>query len=202
MGNGKPTCIVMVRAPYLRQVKTRLEQGVGAKEALRIYRRLVEHQVNEIPNDWQTVIQFTPSDAEAEMRKWLGEDLIYRRQIDEELGARLIAAMQTGFTEGLGPCFVIGSDCPGLCRTVLERAVGLLDKADVVIGPAADGGYTLLGLNEPDPALFRGITWGISSVLEQTLSRVAEAGLSVSKLPGLEDVDDVGSWERNRHLLD
>ena len=202
MGPGKPTCIIMARAPHRHRVKTRLEKSVGSEEALRIYRRLVEHQVGQIPKGWRIVIQYTPAGAEDEMCDWLGAGLIYRNQRGEELGERMTGAMDAVFAEGCGPCFVIGGDCPGLRRTVLERAANLLGGSDVVVGPAVDGGYTLLGLRAPKPDLFRGIAWGSSSVLEETLSRITESGLAVSKLSILEDVDDLGSWERNRHLLD
>ena len=114
----------------------------------------------------------------------------------------MIAAVLGGFADGSGPCFLIGGDCPGLDRPRLESAEALLRDSDVVIGPASDGGYALLGLKEPRPNLLRGVAWGTPEVLGQTLARTTEAGLTVSKLPVLEDVDDIGSWERNRHLLD
>ena len=198
----EPTCIIMLRAPQLGRVKTRLAQSIGPDEALRIYRLLVERQVAQVPKNWRTVIQFTPANMEGEMRRWLGGGPFYRCQEGHDLGERMIAAVLGGFADGSGPCFLIGGDCPGLDRPRLESAEALLRDSDVVIGPASDGGYTLLGLKEPRPNLLRGVAWGTPEVLGQTLARTTEAGLTVSKLPVLEDVDDIGSWERNRHLLD
>ena len=198
----KPACIIMLRAPRLGRVKTRLANTIGPDEALRVYRLLVERQVAQIPENWRTVIQFTPANAQGEMRKWLGAGPDYRCQQGACLGERMVAAMLGVFADGNGSCILIGGDCPGLDRMMLERAKNLLRDSDVVIGPAGDGGYTLLGLKKPRPNLLSGIAWGTPEVLGQTLARITEAGLTVSKLPVLEDVDDIGSWERNRHLLD
>jgi uncharacterized protein len=71
----------------------------------------------------------------------------------------------------------------------------------VIVGPAVDGGYYLIGLREPQPQLFRGITWSSSTVLADTLSRVEKSGLSHATLASKEDVDDLASWRRAEALL-
>ncbi len=84
---------------------------------------------------------------------------------------------------------VIGSDSPTLPREFVARTPALLDERDCVLGPAADGGYYLIGLRRPCPDLFRGIDWGTSRVLSQTVDRVATAGLTLHVLPLWTDID-------------
>jgi glycosyltransferase A (GT-A) superfamily protein (DUF2064 family) len=92
---------------------------------------------------------------------------------------------------------IIGTDCPGLSSAHLARAFELLTSHDVVVGPAADGGYYLLGMNTLYPDFFRNKTWSTASVLSDTLADAARLGLRVVQLPTLHDVDtaeDLATW--------
>ncbi len=84
---------------------------------------------------------------------------------------------------------LIGSDCPGVDAGLVSRARAALAEHDLVLGPAHDGGYHLIGLRAPVPQLFRGIAWSTDAVLGRTLARAQQLGLSVVHLPGLRDVD-------------
>ena len=84
---------------------------------------------------------------------------------------------------------IIGSDCLDLRTAHLEAAFAALDSHDYVLGPATDGGYYLLGMNAPEPALFQGIAWSTERVLSATLDKIAELGRTVSLLPALSDID-------------
>jgi len=84
---------------------------------------------------------------------------------------------------------LIGSDCPGVHARLVSRAFADLDEHELVIGPAHDGGYYLIGLREPAPGLFRSIGWSTDAVLKQTLARAGRLGLRAAVLPILRDVD-------------
>ena len=134
------------------------------------------------------------------MRAWLGslgpELVEFRAQGPGDLGQRLTAATGAIFEAGAGAVIVIGGDCPYLDATQLRDAALALGKHDVVLGPARDGGYYLIALRRPEPAVFAGIAWSSPQVLAQTRERCASAGLSAAELVELEDVDDEGSWRR------
>lgn len=201
----KPTLAVLLKAPHPGRVKTRLAATVGEAEATAIYRRLVERQVRALPSSWNATIHFDPPGAGEEMRAWLSplrSGLAYLPQSAGDLGARLNAAFVTHFSAGTRAVIALGGDCPGLDQTLLESAREKLLSADVVLGPAADGGYYLIGMNAPCAALFEGIPWSTPSTLARTREAVRRQGLRCVELPVLEDIDDAPSWERaGRYLL-
>ena len=196
---------LILKAPRVGHVKTRLASSIGAERATRIYRALVEHQLAQIPASWRIVIHFAPSDAEAEMRTWLesrsprGTDFI--PQPDGDLGVRLIAAMDHGFASGADSVFFLGGDCPGITHSYLEEAEAVLAKTEMVIAGSLDGGYVLLGLRKPQARVFRRIPWSSNAVFAATLSQARAAGLSCTCLSPLEDVDDLESYERQRTTI-
>jgi uncharacterized protein len=197
--------LVFVRAPQIGRVKTRLAAAIGPAAALRIYRRLAEQVVREarMLGGAAVRVHYTPAGTEEEVRAWLGEDLHYLCQSTGDLAERLTIAFDQAFEEGFGRVLVVGSDVPGLRTALLERALRSLTARTVVVGPANDGGYYLLGLTAPAPDLFRGIDWSTPRVLEQTLSRAADARLGVVLLDELPDVDRADDIpEAWRHLIE
>src|SRR5439155_285152 len=141
---------------------------------VRIYRRLVEHQIAQIPQAWRLHIHFTPEDGRAEMRSWLGPNRDYSVQAAGDLGQRLCGAMQTHFAGGGEPLIFLGGDCPYLNLERLKEVAGLLDATDAVMIPAIDGGYCLLALRRPQEHLFEAISWSSERVAEQTRQRMQE----------------------------
>jgi rSAM/selenodomain-associated transferase 2/rSAM/selenodomain-associated transferase 1 len=120
---------------------------------------------------------------------WLGGDLFYRPQQGRDLGERMDRAFRRAFREGAEAVILVGTDAPGLTPSMMKEGFRALEGADVVLGPAKDGGYTLIGLSAPRPELFRSIPWGTSEVLKETLAAVRASGLRARLLPELEDVD-------------
>jgi len=104
------------------------------------------------------------------------------------------AAFVEAFREGVNRVVIIGSDCPALTAEDLEQAWRALDTRDVVLGPATDGGYWLIGLREPQSALFERIAWSTSTVLAETIDRAHRTGLRVGQLRQLTDVDTEADW--------
>ena len=105
------------------------------------------------------------------------------------LGDRLQNAFSNAFREGAQRVIAIGTDCPELDSALLASAFQELERHDVVLGPAADGGYYLVGLRADYPELFRDISWGTEHVLPQTMEKCREAGLRTARLRTLADVD-------------
>jgi uncharacterized protein len=196
-----PVIALMLKAPRIGAVKTRLAASLGAPRATAIYRQLVERQIRALPSGWPVTVHHAPPGAAAAMRLWLGAlrpEMDYRAQSAGGLGARLSAVFAREFAHGAPAVLVIGGDCPGLDATILRRAARALSRAEVVLGPTRDGGYYLIGLKKPCARLFAGIRWSTPVVLAQTRDRIRAAGLSVTLLPMLEDVDDLPSWHRAR----
>ncbi len=185
----------MLKAPVEGFVKTRLAREIGFPAATDAYRRLVEHQLREIPRGWRTHICLAPADAEPAMREWLGDAHDYSAQSNGDLGARLSAAMLAHFTRNFAPLVFIGGDCPYLSEGTFRQVAKLLNY-DAVIVPADDGGYCLLALRSTQPELFREIAWSTASVLQETRDRLRGAGLKWRELDAVEDVDDAASWLR------
>jgi uncharacterized protein len=188
--------LAMLKAPRLGEVKTRLARDIGEGEALAAYRRLAERQVAAVPRCMNLEIHYAPADARQQMAAWLGADRSCHPQDEGDLGERLAAAFAGAFQRGARRALAIGGDCAELDGDRLRLAAEALDTAEVVLGPALDGGYYLIGLRRPCPELFRGIAWSTPAVFEQTCARVRAAGLPLGVLEVLEDVDELASWRR------
>jgi uncharacterized protein len=183
-----PTLAVFLKAPRLGTVKTRLATEIGQRQALRLYRVMASRTLAEVREaGLETIVWFTPADAATEMRRWIGEHWDLRPQASGDLGARLAASAQS-----VGPgrgWLAIGADCPRLDAVVIRDAAERVARAEVVIGPTADGGYYLLGGPTPLPDLFSAMPWSTSGVLDETRARLARAGITWHELVSLRDVD-------------
>ena len=192
----KTVCLIL-KSPRPGEAKTRLARDIGAERASAIYRSLVEHQVAEIPLEWRVVVYFAPPNAGEEMKIWLAHQLPdgtrFVPQCDGDLGRRLVAALHGEFNNGSQRVYLIGGDCPALSRDYFYEADRALSDHDLVLGPAQDGGYVLLGLKGPHEILFREIAWSTPVVLAQTLVAARQQTLSVGLLRPLVDIDDAAA---------
>ena len=192
--------LVFARVPVLGRVKSRLAAGVGEPAALAIYHELLAVTnaavvAAGVPATIWLADTAGPVPTAAETREWA----VHRTQCQPEgdLGARMAAAFAAAFAAGAGRVAIIGTDCPGLRDTHLLQAFALLETNDLVLGPATDGGYYLLGLRQSRPELFRNKAWSTDSVLADTLADAGRLGLRVAFLPTLRDVDnaaDLAVW--------
>lgn len=190
--------MAFLKAPRPGTVKTRLGREIGFDGATVVYRDLAEQQLRRIPGEFRTEIRYAPHGAAAEMRQWLGRGCHYRAQSGGDLGERMRNAFAQGFQRGYQQIIAIGADCPELDEACLRRAAGLLAESDVVLGPASDGGYYLIGLRRPEPRLFAGIEWSTATVLATTQARIRECGLSCSLMEEKEDIDDLATLRRHQ----
>ncbi len=185
--------IIFIRFPLPGLVKTRLIPALGAQGAADCQRRMSEQivrQVRELKRYRATDLQIHYQGGKTEMMAaWLGDDLNYYPQKGDDIGCRMAAAFQQAFAAGCRRIILIGSDCPALTAAILDSALNKLKQLDLVLGPAMDGGYYLIGLNRPCPALFTEISWGTGKVLAETLKKAEKQSLSVGYVDTLYDID-------------
>ena len=195
--------IVFTRYPEPGKSKTRLIPVLGPEGAVQLQQEMTQHVLG-----WAKALAtcrplclevcFEGGD-DSLMRQAFGNDLTYCRQAVGDLGQRMHAAFEAAFQAGSHRAVLIGTDCPELDGRLVQAAFDRLGGNDLVLGPASDGGYYLIGLRSPAPSLFDGILWGTGEVLRATLRVAKAAGLSVALLPRLSDVDcseDIAVWNR------
>lgn len=188
--------IIFVKAPRPGFVKTRLAATVGAETALDTYQTLVEVIRSNLETISDVDLHFTPDDASDEIAPWLCENWTLSPQAEGDLGNKLKHAFHRAFAQGAKRVAIIGSDCPYVAADDIRGAFSELSHHDLVIGPAHDGGYWLIALNAPAPGLFEEINWSTETVLQETLKKAKNEGLSISQLRKLSDVDDVADLMR------
>jgi rSAM/selenodomain-associated transferase 1 len=206
---------IFAKAPIAGQVKTRLAPVLTPEGAASLYRCFLLDTVElamkatERPA-WavdrrQTFIFYTPPEAWQVLRSGPhGLEEMIEQPIDllpqgsGDLGSRMSDAFQDLFMRGYEAVVIIGGDLPTLPLSRLNAAFAALERRPgaegplwVVLGPSLDGGYYLIGLRAPQPALFEGIAWGTSRVLGQTVDRITRLGLKVECLEPWYDVDTV-----------
>lgn len=190
-----PSVIVFLRAPELGRVKSRLAATVGPAQALAIYRELLELTLTTLQAHPKVELRVTPDAAFTTGEPLLQPGWRRKPQGDGNLGERLERAVQAAFATEPTPVLLIGCDCPELTGDDLIEAGRLLATRDLVFGPATDGGYWLIGLKRPEPELFRGISWGTSRVLDQSLDIAQRLGLNWGLLRELDDIDTEADWQ-------
>jgi hypothetical protein len=209
MSSMRPRLVVMTRFPSEGAVKTRLEPALGAAGALEIHSKLARHCVRRMHavaiSGLVGLSVHAAGGSAARVRRWLGRNVMVRSQSGSDLGDRLGHAARMAFREGARPVILVGSDAPDLGGSHVGATLELLAGCDVVLGPATDGGYYLVGINghaadRAITALFgHHVPWGSDRVLETTLNAAHSAGLHVRLLDPLSDVDrpeDLAVWER------
>lgn len=185
--------ILFTRYPEPGRTKTRLIPALGAEGAAVLQRRMSEAIVSQMARfaaqaPVNLEIRYADGNQQA-MEAWLSSDIPCLDQGGGDLGARLHRAFVQAFALGAGKVVVIGADCPGLTPALFARAFAALDNQDLVLGPALDGGYYLVGLKRPAPALFSEIPWGCGEVLAATLKQAQSLNFSLHLLEPLADVD-------------
>lgn len=184
--------IVFAKAPIPGYAKTRLARAIGSEAAARLARRMLAETVNNaVAADVGPVeLCCAPDDSHpAFLDAAATHHLALTRQGDGDLGARMHRALER--TLRVYPrALLIGTDAPGLGPQQLRDAARLLRSQPAVFGPAADGGYVLVGLSAPHLGLFEEIEWSTPRVMAQTRERARQLGLALGELPPLADVDE------------
>lgn len=191
---SKSALLLFIKNPIPGKTKTRLAKDVGNEMALKMYHQLTDWTREQALGLTATDRYLYYSNEVTAGDAWLAQDFYKRLQHPGDLGERMLDGFRIAFEEGYDKVVIIGSDCPGIDTDYLNEAFVALDDHDVVIGPALDGGYTLLGMSTFTPTLFKNIAWSTSEVLPATLARAAAAGRSVHQLRPLSDVDYLADW--------
>ncbi len=186
--------IIFIKNPELGKVKTRLAKTVGDERALAIYKALMEHTRNialSVSSDRLLFYsqKIHPND------NWSIVDFKKHLQATGDLGTKMKTAFQQAFQDHQ-KVVIIGSDCASLTPAIVKVAFRQLEKHSFVIGPALDGGYYLLGMNQYAPSVFDDIAWSTASVLEDTKQRIKALDLDYVLLPALSDIDFEEDWDR------
>ena len=195
--------LIFVKNPFPGFVKQRLAAEIGDREALRVYRAVTEKVLSAVEPErnekkWAMAVAHWPPDAGGSIRCWLGSGLRLFPQRGNDLGERMKNAFQAGFSDGYQKIIVIGSDCPALTAEHIADGFALLGSRDAVFGPAADGGYYLIGLTRQAPCLFNGISWSTERVLSQSIDKCRNAHLTWDLLEELRDIDTADDLHRCR----
>lgn len=193
---------IMARYPEPGKAKTRLIPALGAERAASLHEAMLRHTIEtatrlrqQSPIDvimWGTGAQPGAFTARFDL------GMVVRAQPDGDLGQRMMAAFHHMLRDAPAAA-LIGTDCPELSVALLDSAFDALQASDLVLGPASDGGYYLIGLRRPVPALFADVPWGGGDVLRLTVERAETLGLRITILPMLDDVDepaDLHVWDR------
>jgi hypothetical protein len=219
----KKRLIIFTRYPVPGKTKTRMIPALGEQGAADLHSRMAEHTLLNLltlclDQSLEIGIYYSGGDR-ALMQNWLDpiissfcenhshsriNPIFYHAQIGEDLGKRMQGAFEDGFNHKIEKMIIIGTDCPDINQNLIEEAFWALNSQDVVLGPARDGGYYLIGLSQSFPMLFNHIDWGSDRVLAQTKKIIEQEKLSVYDLPVLTDVDrpdDLYIWQSKKVCL-
>lgn len=188
---------IFAKAPIEGFAKTRLIPRLGAGGAALLQRRLIERSVQTaIAAALGPVSLWCTPSVEHDVFASLAarDELRVYRQAKGDLGARMLHAFET--LTAKGPTLLMGTDCAVITSTHLQRSAQLLSRTDATVVPVEDGGYILLGLHRPVHALFAGVDWGTSTVMDQTRARAEAAGIDLVELEPLWDIDRPKDYDR------
>ena len=179
---------LFTRWPEPGRAKTRLIPALGAEAAAALHKRLTERTVATVRAAGLPLEVRSTGAEPAAFRDWLGADVTVVDQGEGDLGARLARAAETV------PVLLLGADVPDVTPALLAEAAALLAEQPLVIGPAEDGGYWLLGLAAAMPQLFERIAWGTVSVFAETLARAPVPPALLPRLADLDRPEDLARW--------
>ncbi len=199
MPNDNSVAIAMLaKAPIPGLTKTRLIPSIGAHAAAVLQERLTERAVETAVSAGigSVALWCSPRINQSSFQDLTRRfSIVLKQQPEGDLGHRMLGAIAAQN----GPTLAIGTDCPAFTAEILRAAADALQQAEVVLIPAEDGGYVLIGMRAIHPELFSGITWGTASVLAETRARIFTLGLTAIEFPALWDVDteaDLARFEK------
>lgn len=185
--------IVFLKNPDSENVKTRLAKDTGREVARKVYKKLIKHTLDKSFTSEAQVHLFFSGGIPKENKS--GDAELFT-QTGEHLGERMKNAFQDVFNRGFKKAVIIGSDCPEISALHINEALSALDIADVVIGPADDGGYYLLGMKTLHHAIFENKNWSTGSVLADTIADFRALSLDYVQLPALTDIDTIEDYRK------
>jgi rSAM/selenodomain-associated transferase 1 len=193
--NGNGSCVLLfVKYPEKGQVKHRLAVGLSDEIAVELYRNFVLDTLSMLENlAVSFYICFYPQTEQKKFFTWLGTQYLFLPQEGSTFGERMSHCFQRAFALGYSRVVLIGSDSPDLPGNYLNKAFADLQTKDVVLGPATDGGYYLIGFQNTTftSSVFEDINWSTETVFQETMTKIKGAHRSVNVLPVWSDVDTI-----------
>lgn len=184
---------IMVKAPRIGTVKTRLVPPLSHEEAAALYRcflKDIRPKLSSI-SGVDIFAAYTPEGSDGELRPLMPAGVCFLQQEGACLGERMFNVFKELSLKGYGAVTIVGSDAPDLPTEYIEGAFKTLEDGgtDAVVGPAIDGGYYLVGLKNPVKALFEGMEWSTPAVMRRTIEKLEAYSLQYSLLPVWHDID-------------
>lgn len=196
----KKALIILAKNPVKGNVKTRLAASAGDEKTLLIYQELLSKTFDVTKGIFSHKFVFYSNFVD-DNDIW--ENNLYQKKLQEgsTLGDKMKNAFKNLFAEGYNRIVIIGTDCYELKTEDIQQAFSLLNHSELVIGPASDGGYYLLGMSEFIPDVFDNIEWSTNKVFDQTMAVYKEMNTNVSLLRKLNDIDTIEDVKRQPALL-
>jgi len=192
----KNALIILIRNPQLGCVKTRLAAKIGKLGALKVYEALLEY-TRTVVSEFEFSKLLFYSDFIDNTDSWDNHQFKKYLQQGNSFGSRMCNAFKLALKEHEN-AVIIGSDCEELTGIIINKAFDKLSSFDIVLGPAKDGGYYLMGIKKIYPDLFTNKQWSTSSVLKDTIYDIKRLGLNFYLLPILSDIDDFEDFKNSK----
>jgi rSAM/selenodomain-associated transferase 1 len=194
---------LFAKEPRPGQVKTRLAAATSPEWACQFAEACLFDVVGRLAHvEARRVLAYAPRTAAPYFAQAVGDRFTLAPQGDGDLGQRMAAFFTQQFRAGAEAVVLLGTDSPTVPLEFIERAFRELESVDVVLGPATDGGYYLLGCARRLPPVFDGVAWSTSDVLGQTIARLSEQEWPLAVLPPWYDVDTLDDWRMLRGHLE
>jgi len=184
---------IMIKYPEPGRVKTRLAGDIGPEQAALICRKITELVMKQTMPDaekYDRFVFYDPPERVRDFQSWFPNEK-FIAQTGSDVGERMDKAIRHLLKNGAEKAVITGTDIPDLTSRIIIQAFEMLDRADVVVGPALDGGYYLIGMKSSMPELFCDITWSTKDVFSETIRTLKHSGKSYGVLPVLSDLDTI-----------
>ncbi len=186
----KNALIMMTRVPIPGKTKTRLQTHMTPEQCAMLHTCFIKDiYETALKVEADVFVYYTPGKYEYLMRTILGNKTELRLQVDGNLGDRMAHAINESLAKGYEKCVLIGTDIPTISDAVLCKAFNSLESSKMVVGPALDGGFYLIGMKEPHDEVFENTFYGVNTVYENTLLRIKALGINCSIIDELYDID-------------
>jgi len=185
---SKKRLIIFVKNPIEGEVKTRLASSLGDEKALEVYQQLLKITAGVAEDvNAEKLVSYSKYVEESDDF----DETIFDKSVQKkgDLGEKMKHAFRDGFDEGFNRIVLIGSDCPEITQSLIDKAFKKLYEFDSVIGPSDDGGYYLIGLSRFIPEIFDDVEWSTSSVFSSTIKALDDLEATYHVLKKLNDID-------------
>ena len=189
--------ICFCKHPEPGLAKSRLAKTIGDTKANNVYKKLLEHTLETLKQINITSYLYCFPNTHNEVLQKCSDKygIPLYPQADGDLGKKMFIAIQEHINNNAN-VVLIGTDCPNIDANYIKQAFGYLrDDYDVILGPAVDGGYVLIGANKVDISVFNNVSWSTSLVLEQTIKNIVKLGWKHKCLSTMRDLDDIEDYE-------